>query len=379
MSDESISRREFLGLGGVALSALAFSPKRGRAVWPPSVANAHLLYVAVPGVRDYVEYGGVGVLVFDLDKDFRFVRRIPIPLPAPGGKAEAIKGICASARTARLYVSTPKRMMCFDLVTDTLLWSNTYDAGCDRMSITPDGESIYLPSFEGDDWYVVNGATGAVVTRISPKSGAHNTIVSPTRPRAYLAGLRSPLLSVVDTRTQKIVSTVGPFSASIRPFTVNGADTLCFVNVNELLGFEVGDMRTGKMLHRVEVPGFKQGPVKRHGCPSHGIAMSRDEREVWVSDAANSHLHIFDATVMPPTLVQSIAVRDQPGWLTFTIDGRLAIPSSGEIIDVASKKIVGTLSDETGMAVQSEKLLDVVVSGKRPVTAGNQFAIGGKA
>jgi DNA-binding beta-propeller fold protein YncE len=307
------------------------------------------------------------------------VRRIPIPLPAPGGKAEAIKGICASASTARLYVTTPKRMMCFDLVTDALLWSNAYDAGCDRMSITADGTTIYLPSFEGDDWYVVNGVTGAVNTRISPKSGAHNTIVSPTRPRAYLAGLRSPLLSVVDTKTQKIVSTVGPFSASIRPFTVNGADTLCFVNVNELLGFEVGDMRTGKMLHRVEVPGFKQGPVKRHGCPSHGIAMSRDEREVWVCDSANNHLHIFDATVMPPTLVQSIDVRDQPGWITFTIDGRLAIPSSGEIIDVASRKIMGTLSDETGVAVQSEKLLDVVVSGRRPVSAGNQFAIGGKS
>jgi hypothetical protein len=184
---------------------------------------------------------------------------------------------------------------------------------------------------------------------------------------------------VVDTKTQRIVGTVGPFSKSIRPFTVNGADSLCFVNVNELLGFEVGDIRTGKMLHRVEVPGFKQGPVKRHGCPSHGIGMSRDEREVWVCDSANCHLHIFDATVMPPRLLQSIAVRDQPGWITFTIDGRLAIPSSGEIIDVASKKIVGTLTDETGMAVQSEKLLDILVSGKRPMSAGNQFAIGGKA
>ena len=26
--------------------------------------------------------------------------------------------------------------------------------------------------------------------------------------------------------------TVGPFSQSIRPFTVNGRQTLCFVNVN---------------------------------------------------------------------------------------------------------------------------------------------------
>src|SRR2546429_2950311 len=38
-------------------------------------AEQHLLYVASPGVRNYVEYGGVGVLVFDVDKGYKFVRR----------------------------------------------------------------------------------------------------------------------------------------------------------------------------------------------------------------------------------------------------------------------------------------------------------------
>src|ERR1035437_10260123 len=42
-----------------------------------SAAEQHLLYVASPGTRNYVEYGGVGILVFDIDKGYRFVRRIP--------------------------------------------------------------------------------------------------------------------------------------------------------------------------------------------------------------------------------------------------------------------------------------------------------------
>src|SRR5439155_9261529 len=129
------------------------------------------------------------------------------------------------------------------------------------------------------------------------------------------AGLRSPLLTVVDTQTHKPVAPVGPFSAAIRPFTVNGAQTLCFVNVNGLLGFEVGDLKTGKKLYRVEVEGFKKGAVKRHGCPSHGIAMTPDEKEIWLCDGANSRLHIFDATATPPKLMSSIQVRDQPGWI----------------------------------------------------------------
>ena len=103
-----------------------------------------------------------------------------------------------------------------------------------------------------------------------------------------------PLLTVADTATHTAARTVGPFSASIRPFTVNGRQTLCFVNVNACLGFEVGDITTGKKLHRVEVQGVAPGPVKRHGCPSHGIGLTPDEREVWVVDAFNRKVHVFD-------------------------------------------------------------------------------------
>ena len=55
------------------------------------------------------------------------------------------------------------------------------------------------------------------------------------------------------------------------------------------------------------------GPVKRHGCPSHGIGLTPDEKELWVADAANQRVHIFDATVMPPRQVASITLRDEPG------------------------------------------------------------------
>ena len=110
--------------------------------------------------------------------------------------------------------------------------------------------------------------------------------------------------------------------------------------MNDLLGFEVGDIRTGRMLHRVEVSGFEKGPVKRHGCPSHGIGLTPDEKEIWLADGPNSRMHVFDATVMPPTQVTSIQLRDQPGWITFSLDGRYAYPSTGEVIDTATKKII---------------------------------------
>ena len=69
---------------------------------------------------------------------------------------------------------------------------------------------------------------------------------------------------------------------------------------------------------------------------------------------------------------------DQPGWISFSIDGRHAYPSTGEIVDTKTRKIVATLTDEEGRAVQSEKLVEVVFAGDRPVRAGDQFGIGGR-
>ncbi len=124
--------------------------------------------------------------------------------------------------------------------------------------------------------------------------------------------------------------------------------------------------------------GYKQGPVKRHGCPSHGIALTPDEKELWLADCANSAIHVFDATVMPPKQLTTIKAKDCVGWLSFSMDGRFAYSSTGEIIDATTKKVVASLRDENGRDVQSEKLLDLVIEGGRVIRAGNQFGVGRK-
>ena len=337
----------------------------------------HLLYVAVPGIRNYLEYGGHGVLVFDIDHGHKFVRRIPCGGLDEKGVPRNVKGVCAHAATRRLFISTTHTLSCLDLVTEKVLWEKPFEGGCDRMSITPDGKDIYEPSLEKDFWNVVDAATGDVIKRLdTPNAGAHNTVIDASGARAYLAGLRSPILRVVDTKTREVIKEVGPFASAIRPFTVNGKGTLCFVNINGLLGFEVGDLATGRKLHRVEVKGFSMGTVKRHGCPSHGIGLTPDEKELWVTDGHNQRMHYFDATVMPPKQLGSIPVRDDPGWITFSLDGRYAYPSSGEVIEVATHKILTTLEDEQGRHVGSEKLLEIDFVNGGPARNGDQFGLG---
>jgi hypothetical protein len=65
-----------------------------------------------------------------------------------------------------------------------------------------------------------------------------------------------------------------------------------------------------------------------------------------------------------------------PGWITFSLDGKYAYPSSGEVIDVKTRKILLTLQDEFYNNVASEKMVEVQLAGHKAVKAGDQFGIG---
>jgi len=340
----------------------------------------HLIYAAVPGVGNDVQVGGAGILVFDRNQGHKLLRRIPTWPTYTREAPEPIKGIAASVGSGLLYVSTTRRLAAFDLKTDRLVWQSGYDADCcDRMAVSPDGKVLYVPSLGTPKWYVVDARTGAVITTVVKDGAAHNTIYSPSGERVYLASLGSPKLAIVDPRTNRIVREVGPFSKQIRPFTINGKETIAYVSVNDLLGVGVGDMLTGKVLYEVSVPGFPTNARPRgHGTISHGVALIHDETEIWVADGPNKHAHIFDATVMPPKYKESLQLRDEVSWFTCSIDGTLIYPSSGEVVDIKSKRILAALTDENGRAVETEKLLEIDFAGDRPVKAGDQFCFGEK-
>jgi len=341
-----------------------------------TVPTKRYLYVAVPGIRDYLGYGGHGIVVFDIDNNHKFVKRIPTRGFHPDGKPSNVKGIAVSIPLNSIYVSTIESLQRIDLTTDKLVWEKKFEGGCDRMSVSPDGKTMYLPSFENTFWNVVDCATGDIIKKIPVNRKAHNTIFAPSGQFVYLDDLVSPWLYVADPKTHTLVNKIGPFANNVRPFTINGKENLVFVTVDSLLGFEVGDLITGKKLAHVEVQGWNMGPVRRHGNPSHGIGLTPDEKELWVADGHNMRIHVFNAKP-PYQQLTSIPLQDMPGWIVFSMDGKYVYPSSGEVIDRKTRKIITLLQDEFYNNVASEKLVEIHFSGNKPIKAGDQFAIGG--
>src|SRR6476620_3887343 len=342
---------------------------------PVTAEIKRYLYVAVPGIRDYLGYGGHGILVFDIDNDHRFVKRIETKGLHPDKSPSNVKGIAVSLPLNSIYISTLESLQRIDLNTEKVVWEKSFEGGCDRMSISPDGKTMYLPSLENKFWNVVDCSTGDIVKKIDVFKRAHNTIYGPSGDLVYLDDIASPWLYIADAKTHSLVNKVGPFGNFVRPFTINGKETLVYVTVDSLLGFEIGDLKTGKKLTRIEVQGWNTGPVRRHGNPSHGIGLTPDEKELWLADGYNMRVHVFSAFPLYQQLT-TIPVRDMPGWITFSINGKYVYPSSGEVIDVKTRKIITTLQDEFYNNVESEKMVEIDFAGDKVVSAGDQFGVG---
>jgi hypothetical protein len=142
----------------------------------------------------------------------------------------------------------------------------------------------------------------------------------------------------------------------------------------------IADTNTGKILKTVEVTSVpwrkvwnaSPRPKIPHGCPSHGIAITPDGKEVWLSDGVFKKIHIFSNDENP----KEIAAIDTPDgvfWMTFGLDGKLVYASSGDIIDVATRKVVGTMKSEWGTKMFSEKLLDMTFVDGHLQRRSNQF------
>src|SRR5207244_7071454 len=110
-------------LATLVLLALAPIARPGDAAETP---DGRRLYVAVPGIRNYLEYGGHGLLVFDIDHGHKFVKRIPTAGLDAQGKPDNVKGICASADTKRVHISTTKTLTSLDLVGEKVIWERPY-------------------------------------------------------------------------------------------------------------------------------------------------------------------------------------------------------------------------------------------------------------
>jgi len=355
----------------------------------------HLVYIATPG--DNGTDNQSGVVVLDADKDYSFLKRISYDLPASKMPGPKVSGITISLPLQMLYVTTDGNMIAFDLATDKIAWTFNGETApvartrgaasgcCERPWTLPDGKTLLVGSSYNSWWYYIDGATGKVLGKLPTPDApvAHNLALTADGQLGVLGSMSSPKngkagVAVVDVPSRKVLRYL-TFSEMVRPLTINHEGTLVYVNVNDLIGFEIGEVKTGKVLGRYEIPG---DAWKGKGY-SHGIGMTPDESEIWVADPFNNAWQIWDnpGDGRHPVYNKAKMIKPTAGvvhsWISMTNDGKLAFIGDSSVIDVKKHKEIAVMKDEFGRRiVHTEKVLYLTFRDGKLIEANNQFAVG---
>jgi WD40 repeat protein len=334
------------------------------------------------------------VSVYDMDQGQALVKTIPLAQTATTG----IRGVTVAPARHLLFVSYGGdgggngngSVLAYDLVSERVLWEVKMSTGIDSGAVSPDGKRLYMPTGENTSsgiWNILDTTDGAVIGTIQGGAGAHNTIASTDGRYVYLGGRNHNFLDVYDTQTGT-VREVGPLVGGVRPFTVNGSNTLAFTTATEFDGFQVSSITTGKVLFTISFGSVPSGFP--YSAPSHGVSLSPDEKQLYVIDAVHREVQVYDVSKVSqgvaPTQIRVIHVAGlsgtespcaydcgQDGWLQHSLDGRFVyVGDSGEVIDTATGNVLTNLAT----LANTRKSLEIDWAGGVPVATSGRVGVG---
>ena len=193
----------------------------------------------------------------------------------------------------------------------------------------------------------------------------------------------APLVGDVAVRTESGVFTLDLRTRRLRrgglaPFpskwmTVSDeAQGVLYVTGPGRLGFRVLDLTTAAKLYDVGFKGFTWNTRFGPNPPSHGLSLAPDRPELWVLDAPNSTVHVFDVSDIrrqPPRPLEDIRLSkplsgdENPcsrectriGSLQHSSDGRYVyVGDAGDVIDTRTREKTVNLEALHNSRVQLE-------------------------
>src|SRR6476659_6943919 len=114
---------------------------------------------------------------------------------------------------------------CLDIYQDAVLWNREVSSGVDRLAINPNGQLIYMPTWEGatvNYIQVLDAGTGDVVKRVYFSNRSHDTqypLSGPIFQETKAEDGSGHYLYLINPDTYA-VSRVGPYLGVLGPYAV---------------------------------------------------------------------------------------------------------------------------------------------------------------
>ena len=360
----------FVWVIGVALSLDAGNGMAG----PASPSAPRSLYAVNEAPNDR---GSISV--YDIDRGHRLVKTVEtVP------RVRDVRGVAVSAVTGRLYVayrdvSGTGMIYCLNVYDDTVLWNRAISPGVDRLAINPNGQLLYVPTWEGgsaDYINIVDANTGDALRKVYFSNRSHDTqypLSGPVFQETKATDGSGNYLYMINASSYE-VSRVGPYSGILGPYAVDGTSRYVANNVTNLWGMQVADLKSGQIV-------TASIPTHPPGDPGllHGIGWTPDQSEVWHTGGGSPLVYVWNMlNPMAPVLKETLTLRSGRGahWLTFDIRGDYGYiaPEKNsvdgtEIFDARTHASLGVIGS-------SEDMLEIDFVNGKISQVGDQYGIG---
>lgn len=214
--------------------------------------------------------------------------------------AKAWYGLAFSADEKKLYVSgaNDNIILIYPINNQKLGDADTIKLGEKWPNkISPTGitvndktQILYTVTKENNSLYVVDLKSNKVINQIELGAEAYDCLLSPDQKTLYISLWGADEVALFDTESQKIISKI---KAENRPneLCLNKKGTILFVANAGDNSVSVINTNTKKV---IEVISASISPTKLTGSTTNGIALSADEETLFIANADNNCLAVFD-------------------------------------------------------------------------------------
>jgi YVTN family beta-propeller protein len=243
-------------------------------------------------------------------------------------------GLCAPADGRRLFVTieSEHNLKILDTASGRILDTIPVSGKPNECASTPDGRYIGVPIRDGDSVDIVDTAARKVVKTLPVKT-PHNCVHAGDNHALYVSSMGSDEIDRIDLDKMEYSAHI-PVGGIPRPYAVTQDQQRLYTALTNLHGFAIADIPARKVIARVELP-----PAPPLNCPlevntpTHGLALTPDDRQLWVTSLADGGVYVWDvATRKTSPMIQ---VGKCPNWIAISADGKYVAVSNSDDNDTS--------------------------------------------
>jgi DNA-binding beta-propeller fold protein YncE len=318
----------------VGVFLLALPAGAPELVKPPPAPTATRLFVGTRGA-DYIE-------VFDLASR-SFLDRIPVGR-RPHGLALGQPFLAMGRWYQFLYVTVEEtgELVIVDALENAVFARTRVGRTPHQLTVTRDGLTTYIPlrddaavavaqlntevmaietvkttgrTTTGKSASFVLEPRPRLVKRLETGEWPYNAYTGATTGRIYVTHMRGKKITVLDPTTQETLYEV-ELPGEVRPLALTRDETRAYAALSGRNGFVVVDLAERKVVRQVELPALPANRLRlQDDTIVHGMAISPDDRELWVANAAGGAVYVYSVPELQ--LKMKIPMGGGPWWFAW--------------------------------------------------------------